>query len=134
MIHLIPILMNAYFYGLRLSNIYNLIYLEAFRKALAEGREHGGGEMTSAVNAGTMRSHSQNNWKSTYDSWLKNVDKDLEAELKSEHFISLLSSYTQSLLELRSSFQQMGYPVTTLDRMFDWHVKSRMFFYLRPIF
>ena len=130
--HLIPILMNAYFYGLRLSNIYNLIYLEAFRKALAEGREHGGGEMTSAVNAGNMRSLSQNNWKSTYDSWLKNVDKDLEAELKSEHFISLLSSYTQSLLEMRSSFQQMGYPVTTLDRMFDWHVKSRMFFSLIP--
>lgn len=124
------ILMKAYLDGLRLSNIYNLIYLQAFEKAVAEERKDVIGEATNATSAGNRGILSPNNIESTYNRWLKNVDKELEGELKSEYFISVLSRYTQSLLELRSFFEKMGYPIAYLDWMFDWYVKSFMVFSL----
>jgi hypothetical protein len=131
------ILMNAYLDGLRLSNSYNMIYLEAFQKALAEnGKKNdviGEATTTPALNTGNRRGILPSNMlESVYNNWLRNVDKDLEKELKSESFVSLLSRYTQSLLELRSFFEKMGYPVFILDRMFDWYVKSCMVFSLIP--
>lgn len=124
------ILMKAYLDGLRLSNIYNLIYLQAFEKAVAEERKDVIGEATNATSAGNRGILSPNNIESTYNRWLKNVDKELEGELKSEYFISVFSRYTQSLLELRSFFEKMGYPIAYLDWMFDWYVKSFMVFSL----
>ena len=124
------ILMKAYLDGLRLSNIYNLIYLQAFEKAVAEERKDVIGESTNATSAGNRGILSPNNIESTYNRWLKNVDKELEGELKSEYFISVFSRYTQSLLELRSFFEKMGYPIAYLDWMFDWYVKSFMVFSL----
>jgi polyhydroxyalkanoate synthase len=124
--------MNAYLYGYRLLNIYNLIYLKAFERAVVEERKGGSGEATTDMSARNRGSLSTNNIESKYDRWLKNVDKELEGELKSEHFISVLSGYTQSLLKLRSFYEKMGYPVAYLDWMFDWHAKSRMVFSLIP--
>src|SRR5918994_2061034 len=124
------ILMKAYLDGLRLSNIYNLIYLQAFEKAVAEERKDVIREATNATSAGNRGILSPNNIESTYNRWLKNVDKELEGELKSEYFISVFSRYTQSLLELRSFFEKMGYPIAYLDWMFDWYVKSFMVFSL----
>jgi polyhydroxyalkanoate synthase len=127
------ILMNAYLDVLQLSNIYNLTYLRAFEKALAEGRKDVIGEATTTVmSAGNKGTLLPNKLESTYNRWLKNVDIELEAELKSEHFTSLLSRYTQSLLELRSFFRKIGYPIDYFDWMFDWYVKSRMVFSLIP--
>ena len=60
----------------------------------------------------------------------KEDGRELEGELKSEYFTSLLSKYTQSLLELRSFFKNMGYPMGYLDWMFAWYVKSFMVFSL----
>jgi polyhydroxyalkanoate synthase subunit PhaC len=127
---LMSILMKAYLDGLRLSNIYNLSYLQAFEKAVAEDRKDVIGEATTAKSDGNTGILSLNKIESTYNRWLKNVDKELEKELKSEDFISVLSSYTQSLLELRSFFEKMGYPVAYLDWMFGWYVKSYMVFSL----
>ena len=133
MYQFMSILMNAYLDALQLSNIYNLTYLRAFEKALAEGRKDVIGEATTTVmsvgNKGTLL---PNKLESTYNRWLNNLDIELEAELKSEHFTSLLSRYTQSLLELRSFFRKIGYPIDYLDWMFDWYVKSRMVFSLIP--
>lgn len=133
MYQFMSILMNAYLDVLQLSNIYNLTYLRAFEKALAEGRKDVIGEATTTVmSAGNKGTLLPNKLESTYNRWLNNVDIELEAELKSEHFTSLLSRYTQSLLELRSFFRKIGYPIDYFDWMFDWYVKSRMVFSLIP--
>jgi len=133
MYQFMSILMNAYLDALQLSNIYNLTYLRAFEKAVAEGRKDVIGEATTTVmSAGNKGTLLPNKLESTYNRWLNNVDIELEAELKSEHFTSLLSRYTQSLLELRSFFRKIGYPIDYLDWMFDWYVKSRMVFSLIP--
>jgi polyhydroxyalkanoate synthase subunit PhaC len=132
MYQFMSILMNAYLDGLQLLNIYNLTYLRAFEKAVAEGRKDVLGEVTairSTDNKGTLL---PNKLESTYNTWLNNLDIELEAELKSEHFTSLLSRYTQSLLELRSFFRKIGYPIDYLDWMFDCYVKSRMVFSVIP--
>lgn len=121
--------MNAYLDGLQLSSIYNLIYLRAFDEAVAEQRMEVFGKETTTVmstaNRGTLFS---NKLELTYNRWLNNVDKELERELKSEHFTSLLSNYTLLLLELRSFFRKIGYPIDYLDWMFGWFVKGRMVF------
>jgi polyhydroxyalkanoate synthase subunit PhaC len=133
MYQFMSILMNAYLDVLQLSNIYNLTYLRAFEKALAEGRKDVIGEATTTVmSAGNKGTLLPNKLESTYNRWLNNVDIELEAELKSEHFTSLLSRYTQSLLELRSFFRKIGYPIDYFDWMFDWYVKSCMVFSLIP--
>ena len=126
----VSILMNAYLDGLQLSSIYNLIYLRAFEEAVAEQRMDVFGEETtttvmSTANRGTLFS---NKLELTYNRWLNNVDKELERELKSEHFTLLLSNYTLLLLELHSLFRKIGYPIDYLDWMFGWFVKSRMVF------
>ena len=133
MYQFMSILMNAYLDALQLSNIYNLTYLRAFEKAVAEGRKDVIGEATTTVmSAGNKGTLLPNKLESTYNTWLNNLDIELEAELKSEHFTSLLSRYTQSLLELRSFFRKIGYPIDYLDWMFDWYVKSRMVFSVIP--
>src|SRR5215211_1646611 len=125
------ILMKTYLDGLRLSNIYNGVYLQAFEKAVGEEGKDVGGKAATAMGAGNRGMNlSPNQIESTYNRWLKNVDKGLERELKSEHFISGLSRYTQSLLELRSFFEKIGYPVAYLDWMFDWYVRGFMVFSL----
>jgi hypothetical protein len=123
--------MKTYLDGLRLSNIYNGVYLQAFEKAVGEEGKDVGGKAATAMGAGNRGMIlSPNQIESTYNRWLKNVDKGLERELKSEHFISGLSRYTQSLLELRSFFEKIGYPVAYLDWMFDWYVRGFMVFSL----
>ena len=120
---------DAYLNGLRLANICNTIYLRAFEKAVEEEREDA---IEATMGGGAKGTISPNMLESTYNKWLKNVDEGLEVELKSEHFTSLLSRYTQLLLGLRSSFRQAGYPIDYFDRLFDWYVRSTMVFSLIP--
>ncbi len=55
-----------------------------------------------------------------YKTWLKLTDKELQKELKSEHFTSLLSKYVDSLIELHSAYRRIaGYPIDYLDRLVD---------------
>jgi polyhydroxyalkanoate synthase len=123
---------NAYLNGLRLSNIYNLIYLRAFEKAVAEEGKDEEAATTTVMHSVNKGTPFPDKLKSIYNRWLENVDNELEGELKSEHFTSLLSRYVQSLIELRSSFRKVGYPIDYLDWMFDWYVKNRMVFSLIP--
>lgn len=123
--------LNTYLYGLRLANVYNSIYLQAFQKAVTEERE----DVTEATMEGEGEGKgtiSYNMIESIYSRWLKNVDEELEAELKSEQFTSLLSRYTQLLLEQRSFFRKAGYPIDYLDHLFDWYVRSDLVFSLIP--
>jgi hypothetical protein len=52
-----------------------------------------------------------------YNRWLRNADEELRQELKSDHFVELLSKYTQELLDLRLAFRKAGYPVDYMDRL-----------------
>lgn len=130
MYHFMSILMNAYLDGLQLSNIYNLIYLRAFEKAVAEERKDVLREENTVMSTNNKGTLFLNKLESIYNRWLNNVYKELKGELKSEHFTSLLSSYTQLLLELRSFFRKIGYPIDYLDWMFDSYVRSHMVFSL----
>ncbi|HEX7033674.1 MAG TPA: alpha/beta fold hydrolase [Nitrososphaera sp.] len=121
--------LDAYLHGLRLANAYNSAYLRAFQEAVTEERE----EVIEAVMGGGGKGTIfYNPAQSIYNKWLVNVDKELEAELKSEHFTSLLARYTQLLLEQRSIFRKAGYPVDYMDRLFDWYVRSHLVFSLIP--
>lgn len=122
-------LVDVYLNGLRLANTYNSIYLRAFEKAVEEDRE----DVIEATMGGGGKGTLGPNWlESIYNRWLKNADEQLEVELKSEHFTSLLSRYTQSLLEQRSFFRKAGYPIDYLDRLFDWYIRSHLVFSLIP--
>jgi hypothetical protein len=122
--------LDTYLYGLRLANVYNSIYLQAFQKAVTEERE----DITEATmgGEGSKGTISYNMIESIYSRWLKNVDEEPEAELKSKHFTSLLSRYTQLLLEQRSFFRKAGYPIDYLDHLFDWYIRSHLIFSIIP--
>jgi polyhydroxyalkanoate synthase len=120
---------DAYLHGLQLANAYNTIYMRAFKNAFDQEREV---VIDATMGGGGKGTTSYNTMERMYDRWLKNVDEQLEIELKSERFTSLLSRYTQSLLELRTIFRNAGYPIDYLDRLFDWYVRSHLVFSLIP--
>lgn len=121
--------LDTYLYGLRLTNVYNSIYLRAFEKAVEEERED---IIEATMGGGSKGTISSNVLESVYNKWLKNADKELEAELKSEQFASLISRYTRLLLEQRLFFRKAGYPIDYLDRLFDWYVRSHLVFSIIP--
>ena len=92
-------LTNAYLNSLQILNIYNLKYLRAYSKAITEERNGEIGDATVVIHAGNKETPFQNTVELTYNRWLNNVDHELEGELKSERFTSILSSYVHSLLE-----------------------------------
>ncbi|MEP0824271.1 MAG: alpha/beta fold hydrolase [Nitrososphaera sp.] len=122
--------LDAYLHGIRLANAYYSVYLRSFERAVTEERN----AMAEAVTewGRGKGTGSYNMVQSIYNKWLANVDKELEAELKSEHFTSLLARYTQLLLDQRSIFRKAGYPVDYMDRLFDWSVRSHLVFSLIP--
>ena len=120
---------DAYVHGLKLAEMYNSIYLRAFQKAFEAEREDAIEASIGGRGKGTI---SYNTMESIYNKWLNIVDEQLEVELKSERFTSLLSRYTQSLVALRTIFRNAGYPVDYLDRLFDWFVRSQLVFSLIP--
>lgn len=125
----VAISIEAYLHGLRLANMYSSIYLRAFEKAVEDERD----DAIEATMGGRGKGMLGFNWlESIYNKWLKNADDELEAELKTEQFTSLLSRYTALLIKLHSSFRNAGYPVDYLDRMFDWYVRSNLIFSLIP--
>src|SRR5205085_5688189 len=46
-----------------------------------------------------------------YNSWLQLIDIEIDTELKSNNFKSLLSDYTNSVVELHASYRKIGYPM-----------------------
>jgi polyhydroxyalkanoate synthase subunit PhaC len=115
--------------GARLMNDYQMIYGKAFKRTLDEEREEG---IEATMGGGSKGTIAPNMVESMYNRWLKNSDDELEAELNSEHFTQLLVNYTKALVDLRSFMRKAGYPVSYLDRMFDFYVRSHMVFSLIP--
>jgi hypothetical protein len=100
--------------GVWLNSAYNLAYLKAFEQASAvHSRPLGLGNIEAADEIPFF-----------YDTWLTLSDKQLDEELKSTTFISLLSCYTDSLVELHSMMRQVGYPVYSFRRLLYSYMES----------
>ena len=98
---IIPTLTEIYTTGFESFCIYNSIYFKAFQQA-------------SMMNCGEeleLEAVENNNNNTFYDRWRVLSDKQLDKELKSDSFTSLLSRYIDSLVELHSALRQIGYPV-----------------------
>ena len=90
MYQFMSILMNAY-----LDSPSTIEYIqpdptcELLKKPLQkEGKDVIGEATTTVMSAGNKGTLLPNKLESTYNRWLNNVDIELEAELKSEHFTS----------------------------------------------
>ena len=97
---LIPTLAESYYNTLKLNHFYNLIYFKTFEENLQN-------EPTDTTT------------KSFYKSWMKLVDREIDKELKSDSFKSLLADYTNSIIKLRGLYREIGYPVDYFDSVLD---------------
>lgn len=91
--------------------IYNSIYLRAFQQAIKE-----------------ITMEKNRTISDLYDRWLNLIDKEVNRELKSESFVSLLSRFINSSLDLRSALRRAGYPAQYFDWLFDSYIRSLMVF------
>src|SRR5438105_4006120 len=89
---------------LEIIHSYNLIYLRTFEENLKQQRESGSNHVQTL--------------DAFYNSWLKLIDREIDTELKSNNFKSLLSDYTNSVVELHASYRKLGYPMDYFDWLF----------------
>ena len=110
---IIPSLMEIYTTGFELLSVYNSIYFKAFQQA-------------SMMNCGEELELEAvgNNNNTFYDRWRVHSDKQLDKELKSDSFTSLLPRYMDSLVELYSTLRQIGYPVYFSRWLINSYVKN----------
>jgi polyhydroxyalkanoate synthase len=102
-----PTLAEACLNGLQSMNTYGSIYLRAFEEMVQEkGKIFDGNTNGRSITA-------------LYETWIRLTDKELQKELKSEQFLSLLSKYADSLVELHSAYRVTGYPIDYFDRLLD---------------
>ena len=109
---IIPKITEIYTTGFELFSVYNSIYFKAFQASMMNR-----GEELELEAVG-------NDNKSFYDRWRVLSDKQLDKELKSDSFTSLLSRYMDSLVELHSTLRQLGYPVYFSRWLFNSYVKT----------
>jgi polyhydroxyalkanoate synthase subunit PhaC len=98
---------EAYISSLQLMNTYSSIYLRAFEEIVQEkvnvfGKNIKGESITTLC-----------------ETWIKLTDRKLQKELKSEQFLSFLSKYIDSLVELHSAYRVAGYPIDYFDLLLD---------------
>ena len=100
-------LAEAYINSLQLINAYGSIYLRAFEEMVqGKGKVFGKKIKDESITA-------------LYETWIMLTGKELQKELKSEQFLSLLSKYADSLVELHSAYRAAGYPIDYFDRLLD---------------
>src|SRR5919106_2980440 len=107
MIQLGTTLAEAYINSLQLMNTYGSIYLRAFEEMVQEKDNVFGKNIKG------------DSFTALYETWMNLTDKELQKELKSEQFLSLLSKYVDSLVELHSEYRVAGYPIDYFDRLLD---------------
>ncbi len=106
-------LVQSYTIGFQLNSIYNSIYYTALHDLYN----------TTDSDVTTLKS-----LEIFYNQWLEHCDKELDRELKSSIFTSLLSTYLNLLVELRSILRKNGYPVYYFSWLFDSIVRNVMVF------
>jgi polyhydroxyalkanoate synthase len=103
-------LAKVYLNSLELMNAYVSVYRRTFERIIEEKSRTFDNE-SAAVPGGSI--------PTLYKTWIKYTNKELRKELKSEEFLSLLSEYTHSFIELHSSYRVAGYPVDYFDQLLD---------------
>src|ERR671930_41760 len=108
---------DIYTTSLKIIYTYNSIYFRTFKEKVDE----------------KVNNEKNNGWNSKsldvlYNSWLKSVDRELDRELKSDYFGSLLYKYVNSLVELRSMYKKIAgkYFVDYFDFIFDLCIYNLM--------
>ena len=109
---IIPKIIQAYVAGFQLNSIYNSIYFRSFQEAY-DARN---GKMTT------------DSTETFYNKWLRLCDRNLDNELKSSSFTSLLAQYISAFVELRTILRKAGYPVYYFGWLFDSFVRNIMVF------
>jgi polyhydroxyalkanoate synthase subunit PhaC len=123
---------KVYVQGYRLSSFYNSIYLDTFYETLKEGNKQLLEKIRTETTEGNNTFLIEMNLtifdylSSNYDRWLKSMDKKFDMVLRSDEFLSSLSEYVSSLVDLHSVYKQAGYPVDYMDWLFDNSVKQMM--------
>ncbi|MGC2683214.1 MAG: hypothetical protein WA323_15230 [Candidatus Nitrosopolaris sp.] len=108
----IPKIIQAYVTGFQLNSIYNSIYFRTFQEAY---NKRNGNITTKSA-------------ETFYKEWLRLCDRNLDNELKSSSFTSLLAQYISTLVELRTNLRKEGYPVYYFGWLFDCFVRNIMVF------
>jgi len=103
---------QTYVAGFQLNSIYNSIYFRSFQEAYNTRN----------------RSMTTESLETFYNEWLTLCDKNLDSELKSSSFTSLLAQYINVLVELRTILRKAGYPVDYFRRLFDSFIRYIMVF------
>jgi len=63
-----------------------------------------------------------------YNEWLRISDRNLDNEVKSSNFTSLLAQYVNVLVGMRTILRKASYPVYYFDWLFDSFVRNFMVF------
>ena len=109
---IIPKVIQAYVAGFQLNSIYNSIYFRSFQ-----------GAYDTRIGSITTKPS-----ETFYNEWLRLSDRNLDNELKSSSFTSLLARYVNVLVELRTILRKAGYPVYYFGWLFDSFVRNIMVF------
>jgi polyhydroxyalkanoate synthase subunit PhaC len=111
-LEIIPKVIQAYIAGFQLNSIYNSISFRSFQEAYIK-------------RIGNITTESVETF---YNEWLRLSDRNLDDELKSRSFTSLLAEFVNVLVELRTILRKAGYPVYYFDWLFDSFVRNIMVF------
>jgi polyhydroxyalkanoate synthase subunit PhaC len=103
---------QAYIAGFQLNSFYNSINFRSFQEAYIK-------------RIGNITTESVETF---YNEWLRISDRNLDNELKSSSFTSLLALYVNVLVELRTILRKAGYQVYYSDWLFDSFVRNIMVF------
>ena len=83
----------------KLNVEYTSIYVDTFLRTASNG-------------------HRLGRWDEFYDIWLSTMDRELECELSSNKFTSILKNCMISTIKLRSTCRRLGFPIEHHDVVF----------------
>ena len=112
---LIPKSTEVFNNGIQLFNYYNSIYFRTFQQVLKRKeteKADGSSKLDDIV--------------AFYNAWLKIMDKEFDRELKSISFMSSLSNYIDSIIDLHSLYRRAGFPVDYIDWIFNSYIQNIM--------
>jgi hypothetical protein len=120
--NILQIISKTYLQGYRLSAFYNSIYFNTFYETLKEGNRQLFDKIMSKTALGNTSTIETglavfDYFSSNDDGWLKAMDKEFDIVFRPDEFLSSLSEYVSSLVDLRSIYRQAGYPVDYMDWM-----------------
>ena len=106
-LEIIPKLIQAFATGFQLNSVYDSIYFRSFQEASKK--------INGSITTKTTETF--------YNEWLRLSDRNLDNELKSSSFTSLLARYINVLVELCAILRNAGYPVDYFRWLFDSFIR-----------